>query len=403
VVSFAIPRQRVRIIKGSIKNFLLFALRGTLIKGSSLGEFEKKFAKYHGVPYALAVSSGRFSLELILSALQLKPEDEVILPAYTFKAIAALIKKMGFKNVFVDVSLETYTMNHLEVEKLITPKTRVIIATHILGNPCNMPEIMLLAKKKNIFVIEDCAQAIGAEIQGKKVGSFADAAIFSMETIKLMHTYGGGVITVSHKHLYQNIMKKVAALNTISTGQLIKKVSFTIFEYLLTSPWIFSLLLWPVLLLSENVLSMNLEKIFKRVKRNVKGFKGGRMTNYQASVGIAELKTIDSRIAKIEANVSLLKKLISSPSEKKIISKKPVFPSFVIRTKEKTHLKKKLLLRGIDSGLESSQNCASLFFSDQKYISATILENELLQLPLNETTTHKDIIRMGKHINRGDI
>jgi dTDP-4-amino-4,6-dideoxygalactose transaminase len=341
-----------------------------------------------------------FSFLFETGAFSLQAGDEVIVPAYTFQAVPDLIQKMGLKVVFADVHPQMYTVDAAAFERLLTPRTRVFLATHILGNPCPMPEIMDVARKNNIIVIEDCAQSIGAGIHGKKVGSFGDAAIFSMETVKLMHTYGGGVITVSDEQVYKKMMPQAACLGTISVGKLMKKISFTLVEHVLTQPLIFTLVIWPWLALGEDVFSIDFEKIFKRMKRGMKGVYGGRMTNYQAAVGLIELQDLDRRIALINRNAGRLKQALACETQQKLISAAPVFFSFVIRTKSRDLLKKKLLCHGIDSGFEASQNCSSVFAGAATCDVADRLAHELLQLPLNETTSERDIFRMAEYIKK---
>ena len=151
---------------------------------SSLGEyvenFEKKFCEYCDTKYSLTTANGTVALHLVLAALGINQEDEVIVPDFTFVATANAVKYLGAKVITVDIEEETYCISPKAIEKAITSKTKAIVPVHLYGHPANMDEINKIAKANNVFVIEDAAESHGAEINGKKVGGLGDAAIFSL-------------------------------------------------------------------------------------------------------------------------------------------------------------------------------------------------------------------------------
>ncbi|GAB1402346.1 hypothetical protein MASR1M68_12570 [Elusimicrobiota bacterium] len=140
--------------------------------GKYVSEFEKAFAKYCGCKYAVSVTSGTTALHLALRAVGIKNGDEVIIPSFTMIACAFAVCYTGAKPVFVDIDEKTWNIDVSKIEKKITKKTKAIMPVHIFGNPCNMKEIIKIAKKHKLHIIEDCAQAHGAEYNGKKVGQF---------------------------------------------------------------------------------------------------------------------------------------------------------------------------------------------------------------------------------------
>ena len=152
---------------------------GMFIQGLQLKHFEEEIANFCQVKIAIGVASGTDALELALRALEVKAGDEVITTPHTFIATIEAITQVGGKIVFVDISLDTYNIAPLEIKDRITPKTKAIIPVHLYGQPCKMYEIIKLAKENNLFVIEDCSQAIGAEYKGQKIGSFGDVSCFS--------------------------------------------------------------------------------------------------------------------------------------------------------------------------------------------------------------------------------
>lgn len=154
--------------------------------------FEKEFARWHGVEHAVAVANGTVALELALYALGIGPGDEVVVTPRTFLASASSIVMRGAKPVFADVDPMSQNITPATVERVLSERTRAIMTVHLAGWPCDMPGFQELARKHGLMLIEDCAQAHGAGIDGKPVGSFGDAAAFSFCTDKIMSTGGEG-------------------------------------------------------------------------------------------------------------------------------------------------------------------------------------------------------------------
>lgn len=169
------------------------------ISGKKNEEFEEKFSKFVGASYGVTCVNGTAALEIALRAMNIGKGDEVIVPAYTFIATASACILVGADPVFVDIDPNTYNIDPKYIEQAITTKTKAIIAVHIGGCPANMDEIMRIAKKYNLLVIEDAAQAHGAEWRGKKVGSIGDMATFSFQASKNINAGEGGIVTTNNK------------------------------------------------------------------------------------------------------------------------------------------------------------------------------------------------------------
>ncbi|WGZ94055.1 MAG: DegT/DnrJ/EryC1/StrS family aminotransferase [Candidatus Thiothrix putei] len=173
---------------------------------SSLGEyitaFEEKFAQFCGSKYALTCSNGTTSLHLALVSMGVKAGDEIIMPDLTFIATANAAKYVGAVPVLVDIDPETLCIDPAAIEAAITEKTKVIIPVHLYGHPANMPEIMAIAEKYGLLVIEDAAEAHGAEVNGKKVGSWGHCGSFSFYGNKVITSGEGGMITTDDEALY---------------------------------------------------------------------------------------------------------------------------------------------------------------------------------------------------------
>ena len=164
--------------------------------GSQGKFFEQEFADYIGVKYAIAIANGTLAIELALIALGIGSGDEVIVPSRTYIATAGAVVIRGAEPVVADIDLISGNVNVSTIEKVRTSRTRAIIVVHLGGWPCDMPAIMAYAKEHGLLVIEDCAQAHGASYEGRKVGSFGDAAAFSFCQDKIMSTGGEGGMVV---------------------------------------------------------------------------------------------------------------------------------------------------------------------------------------------------------------
>jgi len=177
------------------------------ILGSEVREFEKNFAEYCGCEYAVGVANGTDGLFLTMKALGIGPGDEVITAPNSFIASAGAVVAAGAKPVFVDVQ-EDYNIDPDLIEPAVTGRTKAIIPVHLTGKPASMQQILDIAGKHSLYVIEDAAQAVGAGYQGKKVGSLGTAACFSLHPLKNLNCCGdGGVITTNIKDLAEKLTK----------------------------------------------------------------------------------------------------------------------------------------------------------------------------------------------------
>lgn len=170
--------------------------------GKYVREFEKKFAGLIGAKEAVALSSGADADALALAVLYdfgAKRDDEIIVPALSFVATGNAVLQAGFKPVFVDVERKTLNIDPSKIEKAITKRTRAIMPVHLVGKPADMDEINRLAKKYGLFVVEDAAEAYGAEYKGRNVGTLGDMAAFSLYVAHIVTTVEGGIVVTDKK------------------------------------------------------------------------------------------------------------------------------------------------------------------------------------------------------------
>ncbi len=196
---------------GQIKTEVTKAIRRVIdsqifILGEDLAKLETEMAEYCGTKYAVGVGSGTDALILSLRALGIKPGDEVITTPFTFFASAESISLVGGKVVFVDIDPGTYNINPALIESKITPSTKTIIPIHLYGQCSDMDPIIAIAKKHNLKILEDCAQAIGATYKGRKAGSMGDIGALSFFPSKNLGAYGeAGMIVTNNKELADKV------------------------------------------------------------------------------------------------------------------------------------------------------------------------------------------------------
>lgn len=181
--------------------------KGNFILGEEVKQFEEAFAKYCGRQFGVGVNSGTDALFLGLLSLGVGNGDEVILPTFTYIATALAVSYTGAKVVLVDIDEKTYNIDIEKIEKAITQKTKAIIPVHLYGQPADMDEIMAIAQKHKLKVVEDTAQAHGAFYKDKRVGSFGDIGCFSFYPTKNLGAFGdGGMVVTDNQKIYKKLI-----------------------------------------------------------------------------------------------------------------------------------------------------------------------------------------------------
>jgi perosamine synthetase len=235
-------------LRGNEYKYLMDAFFSTWISstGKYVTQFEEKFSKYCGVQYGIATSNGTTALHLALAALGIGAGDEVIVPDITFAATINAVLYTGATPVIVDIEKDSWCINPDKIEKAITLNTKVIIPVHIYGQPCDMGRICDIARNHNLYIVEDCAEAHGAEWKHKKVGSFGIISCFSFFGNKVITTGEGGMCVTNNRELNDRM-----------------------------------------LVLRDHGMSRE-----RKYYHEVVGF-NYRMTNMQAAIGVAQLENID--------------------------------------------------------------------------------------------------------------
>jgi perosamine synthetase len=196
-------------LKGNEKKYVDDCLDSTWIssKGKYIKLFEESFSTFTDIKYSIAVSNGTVALHLALLALGIGENDEVIVPTFTYVASVNAIKYVNANSVFVDSDPQTWQIDPTKIREKITKKTRAIMAVHIYGHPCDMKEIKKIAEENKLYIIEDCAEAIGSYYNNKHAGNFSDIATFSFFGNKTITTGEGGMVCTNDKNLHDLVIR----------------------------------------------------------------------------------------------------------------------------------------------------------------------------------------------------
>jgi perosamine synthetase len=348
------------VLSGNERKYVLDCLDTSWISsvGKYIGAFEETFARFCGVQHAIATNNGTTALHLALVALDLKAGDEVIVPTVTYIATANAVRYCGATPVLADVHAETMNIDPVDIERKITPRTKGIIPVHLYGHPAEMETINAIAQKHNLWVVEDAAEAHGAAINGRKVGSMGTCATFSFFGNKIVTTGEGGMVTTNDAAL--------AAKLRLFRGQgmdLARRYWFPVIGY------------------------------------------NYRMTNIQAAIGLAQMETIDKALSGRETlaqwyaeALSDLKDQIVLPKE--VPSVKQVHWMYNIFLREGGAPRRDAVMRALDeAGIETRpvfypMHVLPPYKEDTKYPVADLWAPRGINLPTHLALTRADVQRI---------
>jgi dTDP-4-amino-4,6-dideoxygalactose transaminase len=268
--------------------------RGELVQGPAILAFEAAFARRLGGGTARTASHGRMAFFHILKALDLPPGSEIVFPALTFWVVPEMARVAGLVPVFADVDPATFNLDPAAFERAITPRTRAVVPTHIYGLPCDMDEILDIARRHGLHVIEDCAHALGALYRGRPVGTLGDASFFSFQLLKPLNTGGGGMAFTRDEALGRRL-GEMAGEPWPSEARVRSRLRLARFERALITPRVFTFTVFPVLWASSRLgLAPDVylwEKV-RRLEPLPEGY-AERYSSAQAAIGLAGLEHLD--------------------------------------------------------------------------------------------------------------
>ncbi|MGC9069268.1 MAG: DegT/DnrJ/EryC1/StrS family aminotransferase [Thermoprotei archaeon] len=326
---------------------------GVFIVGENVKYFEKEFANFIGVKHAIGVGSGTDALVIALKALSIGQSDEVITVSFTFTATVDSIVHNGATPVFVDVDPMSYTIDTKQIERAITSKTKAIIPVHLYGHPANIDPILEIAEKYGLYVVEDAAQAHGAEYKRRKVGSLGHVACFSFYPSKNLGAYGDGGMIVTNDQM-----------------------------------------------LAEKVMMLREYGQKEKYRHEFIGF-NSRLDEIQAAVLRVKLKHLDEWNEKRRKNAKLYNELLSEFNEIILPIEaswaKHVYHLYVIRTKRRDALREFLAKKGISTGIHyplpvHMQKSYSRINKKTLDLSITeLFSKEILSLPMFPELSEEEI------------
>lgn len=273
----------------------------------SLKRFAQEFSKYMGGGYSFPVYQGRTAIYVALKALGLRRGDEILLPSFICFVVVDAVLDAGIKPVFTDVEEEYWTMDVESLKEHISPKTKAVLPVHTYGQACEMKDIIEISEDHNLFVVEDCAQALGGQYHHRPLGSIGNAAIFSCNVDKPMTTGMGGVVYTKNKKLASRILRIIMEFGPCSFGEKIycgRKMASAIFY---SRPPLFSIILKILSLKKKKgIEKKNPTQISRRKRDHFVVLKP--MTREGALFGTPQIKNIDSWIEQSNENAHCLTK-----------------------------------------------------------------------------------------------
>ena len=337
-----------------------------LTNGPLLKKFEKKVSSFINSKFASGVGSATHALHLSVRSLGIGPGDEVIVPTFTFAATASAVRYCGAKPIFADVDIESFNILPKDITKKITRKTKAIIPVHYGGQSCDMKEILQIAKKHNLYVIEDCAHALGSTYSKKKCGNLGNIGCFSFYPTKVITTGEGGMVTTSDSKLFEkiNLLKSQAMSISAKDRELKAKWKYDVVD------------------LGYNY----------------------RLDEIRSSLGLsqmARINTINQMRIKIAKHYDkLIKKIKGISTPKKKDNRNHIYHLYTIKVEKDFHLSRdnlfsKLHSKGIGTSVQYYPLHKMSYYKKQNstksFPNAELLKDKVLCLPIFPKMTTKQV------------
>jgi len=337
-----VGRSEIRAVKRVMKS-------GSLAQGSEVARFEAEFSKFVMDRECVAVNSGTSALHIALISLGIGFGDEVLVPSFTFAATANCVALTGATPVFIDIDPDTYNMNSDLIEPAITSKTKAILVVHLFGLPADMIKISAIAKRNNLLIVEDAAQAHLASIEEKNVGTFGDAAAFSFYPTKNMTTGEGGMVVLNDAQVARSC-------------RLLRNLGME-----------------------------------KRYQNEIVGF-NLRMTDIHAAIGLEQMKNLEKWTdIRIENASFLSERLPTGLAPIKPLGFKHVFHQYTIRLKKyRDEISSNLTKMGIGNSIYYPTQVHTLpsFNLRQELLETRLATEQVLSLPVHPSVSKKDLLRI---------
>lgn len=398
----AISRYGVRVIPNTMQRIAELDRRGELVEGPDVSRFETAFADRVGVPHAATASYGRMAFHYLLRAFDLPAGGEVIMPALTFWVMPEMVRQAGLTPVFADVDPVTFNVTPSAIAQAMSPRTVAVVPTHLWGLPCDMDEIVAIARRHRLVVIEDCAHALGATYRGRSVGTFGDAAIFSFQTLKPLTGYGGGMavmqdpavaVRVAEMAQAEPLPDRAAVRTALWHGRVMR---------LATRPDVFTWTLYP-LLRATRAIRWNLDVYFWESIRPLAPFPEDyhrRLSNVQAAIALDGLDHLDRWTRAQQANAARMSALLADTPDVRTprvpADRTHAFYQYCAYVPSRDAVVAQCLRRGVDLETLHVDVCSDLDLFGDSRVAAPGARGTVgtVQIPVYERLTDRDLDRV---------
>ena len=399
----AIARYGVRTIPGDEKEIFAAFRRGEAVDGPCIREFEERFADVHGLKQAVSASFGRMAFYYILRALELPPGSEIIFPAVTFWVVPEIARSAGLKPVFVDVDSRTFNIDPGLIKAAITENTRVIVPTHLYGQPCEMGKLMRIADNHELIVIEDCAQAAGGRYRGRRVGTFGQASFFSLQMLKGINTYGGGMALTNDAAIAANVRRQADEESPPTAAELARRFATGVVARSLVSPKGFGWWGVPLGAAASLVTDHDFSKYFWEKIRPLDQFPKSyrrRYSNIQAILGLRALAKLDEFNERSRAHAESYSQGLSNCSsiQTPLVTDdaEHVYYQYCIYVSDPARARRRAIWRGVDFETTHVDVCSALpLFKEFASVCPQAEQTAAaLQLPVYARLRNSDVQRV---------
>jgi dTDP-4-amino-4,6-dideoxygalactose transaminase len=360
-----LPRHQVHLSAPALVALGAALAARQVVHGPHVALLEQRWAEAVGVPWALGTSSGRTAFFLALKALDLQPGDQVAVPDYTLAAVPALLVALGLQPLFVDVDPLTHHLDVDALERSLTPRTRVVLATHLFGLCCDVARLERLCAARGLVLLEDCAQSAGTRLHGRPVGSFGQLAFFSFNTGKNVASFGGGLLVGKDPALWERVREEARALVPPRRERVLSTVARVLLTWGITSRAGFPLSLYPALRLELHLGTDRLDRAMVEpvlppaLPTCLEG-----LAALQARVGLVQLERLPSINARTRRHGEILAEALDGLPGVRVPRPLPgCEPSrfyLKVEVPDREALRPRLLRRGLDTNADDMFACSEL-------------------------------------------
>jgi dTDP-4-amino-4,6-dideoxygalactose transaminase len=375
------------------------------VQGPHIERFEQEFARLLGSGHVRMCSTeyGRMALYFILKAMELPPDSEIIVPAFTFWVVPEIARVAGLTPVFADIDPTTFTLSPPAVERAITSRTRAVLPTHLYGMSCDMDPILDIARRNSLKVIEDCAHSLGATYKGRMVGTLGDASFFSFQAFKPLNTYGGGLAWMRDADVARRVGEFADGEQWPTEERVEKILSTGYWQHTFIRPKVFTYSLFPIWWAASWVGAHPEKRLWEDVRPldPLPPHYGGRFSNVQAAMGLAGLEHLAEFIERTRRHAKMLDEILGDTPGVVIPRVPPdrthVYYQYCAYVPDSEAIVKRCIRRGVDVAPMHVDVCTrmELFNWQGASMPGADHASTAVQVPVYESLQDREIERVG--------